>query len=267
MFKKYRPAALGNGNGAAEVAEPIVAQNATKAPPIERKPGQENSSTFWNMFASGDRDRLAERETAIYVVRTIVGEVLGAHRVGQVNFEDGDITVDDVLNAIDRKVGVGNAAGWQRLQTRAGIKPGPGAWWHRHVEQEMSKKKEKNRHVAASFDSGKFEAFSSGSWQALSGTELHRASRSRIRGLEEVNSGEKPPSWHPQIVIWAVKLLAKTIRIGCRSKNSSPLSEGQEFVKVGPEKYSFEDKFSGDLMRLRGWMKTIPENVIVRVRR
>jgi hypothetical protein len=175
MFKKYRPAALGNGNGAADVAEPIVAQNATKAPPIERKPGQENSSTFWNMFASGDRDRLAERETAIYVVRTIVGEVLGAHRVGQVNFEDGDITVDDVQNAIDRKVGVGNAAGWQRLQTRAGIKPGPGAWWHRHVEQEMSKKKEKNRHVAASFDSGKFEAFSSGSWQALSGTELHRA--------------------------------------------------------------------------------------------
>jgi hypothetical protein len=38
-------------------------------------------------------------------------------------------------------------------------------------------------------------------------------------------------------------------------------------MKVGPEKYSFEDKFSDDLMRLRGWMKTIPENVIVRMRR
>jgi len=126
MFSKYRPA-LGNGNGAGEAAEPVVAQNATKAPLIERKPGQENSSTFWNIFASGDRDRLVERETAIYVVRTIVGEVLGTHRVGQVNFEEGDITVGDCLDAIDRKVGVGNAAGWQRLQVRAGIKPGPGA--------------------------------------------------------------------------------------------------------------------------------------------
>jgi hypothetical protein len=126
MFERYRPS-LGNGNGAGEAAEPIVAQNATKAPPIERKPGPENSSTFWNMFASGDRDRLVERTTAEFVVRTIVGEVLGAHRVGQVNFKGDHITVGDCLDAIERKVGVGNPAGWQRLQARAGIKPGPGA--------------------------------------------------------------------------------------------------------------------------------------------
>jgi hypothetical protein len=60
-------------------------------------------------------------------VRQIVSEVLGAHRVGQVNFKGSEVTVGDVLDRIEKLIGAGSAAGWQWLLTRAGVQRGPGA--------------------------------------------------------------------------------------------------------------------------------------------
>jgi hypothetical protein len=91
------------------------------------RPGDEQKAEFWNQFVSGDRERLVSRETAIYVVRQIIAETLGPHRVGTVEFRQGEITIGDCLDAIGHKIGPGSAAGWQRLQAKAGFKVGPGA--------------------------------------------------------------------------------------------------------------------------------------------
>jgi len=74
---------------------------------------------FWNSFASSSRDRLVQKETAVFVTRQIVSEVLGAHRCVKIEFEE-TVTVGDCLDAIERRVGVGGAAGWQRLLKKAG---------------------------------------------------------------------------------------------------------------------------------------------------
>jgi hypothetical protein len=42
-------------------------------------------------------------------VRQIVSEVLGAHRVGQVNFKGSEVTVGDVLDRIEKLIGAGSA--------------------------------------------------------------------------------------------------------------------------------------------------------------
>ena len=44
------------------------------------------------------------------------------------------------------------------------------------------------------------------------------------------------------------------------------LSERQKFVEVASEKYGLEDKIRGDVMHVSSWVKTIPEDVIIRVR-
>jgi hypothetical protein len=119
MMESYRPEAIGNGNG--EPQKPVVPIEAEIVQePIERKAGDEKSAAFWNLFVSGSLDRLVEKETAVFVTRTIVGEVLGAHRVGRIEFS-GEITIEDILATIERQVGTGSAAGWQRLQQKAGI--------------------------------------------------------------------------------------------------------------------------------------------------
>jgi hypothetical protein len=46
---------------------------------------------------------------------------LGAHRVGKIEFS-GEITIEDILATIERQVGTGSAAGWQKLQAKAGIR-------------------------------------------------------------------------------------------------------------------------------------------------
>ena len=91
-----------------------------------RQPGDEQRPEFWAQFVRS-RDREVERGTAEFVVRTIVSETIGAHRCGKVEFGEGTVTIGDVLDRIDKMVGVGNAAGWQRLQARAGLQRGPGA--------------------------------------------------------------------------------------------------------------------------------------------
>ena len=56
-------------------AEPV--KKPEDLAPITRKDGDERSSVFWNLFASGDRKRTVAKETAIFVAKTIVDEVLG----------------------------------------------------------------------------------------------------------------------------------------------------------------------------------------------
>jgi hypothetical protein len=118
MFVSYRPQVLGNGDKG--TAKPVVEVEATEIceTPIERRPSDEKRPEFWAQFIGG-RDRLVEVSTAIFVVKTIVGEVIGAYRVGKVEFKE-PVSVGDCLDRIDQLVGVGSAAGWQRIQKKAG---------------------------------------------------------------------------------------------------------------------------------------------------
>jgi hypothetical protein len=116
MFVSYRPQVLGNGDKAKPID--VEAEKVRDEPPIERRPGDENRAEFWAQFTS-NRDRAVEASTAVFVVTTIVGQVIGAHRGGKVEFK-GPVSVGDCLDRIDQLVGVGSAAGWQRIQKKAG---------------------------------------------------------------------------------------------------------------------------------------------------
>jgi hypothetical protein len=126
MFSSYRPE-LGNGskNGEPKVVVPIEAEIVQR--PIERKAGDEQKTEFWNLFVSSSRDRPVEGGTAEFVVRTIISETIGAHRCGKIEFNEEPITVGDCLDVIERLVGVGSAAGWQRVLAKASVHRGPGA--------------------------------------------------------------------------------------------------------------------------------------------
>jgi hypothetical protein len=132
MVAAYRPGALsgnGNGSGPRTVDIPPSPVEKEALPPIVRKEGDENSSAFWGLFARAqDQERGVEKATAIYVTKTIVDEAVGGGRGNQaiVSFKTEPITIGDVISVIERLCG-GNPAGWQRLQRRAGVQPGPGA--------------------------------------------------------------------------------------------------------------------------------------------
>jgi hypothetical protein len=121
MFAQYRPA-LENGNGQVEEQKQVVeAEAQVIEAPIVRQPGDENSAAFWSLFV-GDPARLVERSTAAFVVRIIVSETVRGGQCPRVDFDNGIVRVADCLHAIERIVGAGSAAGWQRLQQKAGIK-------------------------------------------------------------------------------------------------------------------------------------------------
>jgi hypothetical protein len=121
MFAAYRPGAVANGNGHRSrdiQAEPVEKE---ALPSIVRKAGDENSSAFWNLFASGASERLVDKATAIFVTALIVSETLGAGRGHQAitAFKSEQPTVGDVLCVIDRLCG--GSAGQQLLQRKAGF--------------------------------------------------------------------------------------------------------------------------------------------------
>jgi hypothetical protein len=127
MFEEYQQRRGGNGNGhgaggqrTVEVQAEPVEKSEDLAPPISRKEGEEKPSVFWNLFASGERERIVEKATAIYVVKTIVDETVGRGLGNQaiVAFKHEPITVADVLAAIERLCG-GSPAGWQTIQRKA----------------------------------------------------------------------------------------------------------------------------------------------------
>jgi hypothetical protein len=126
LFEEYqqRRGGQGNGNGDGSKTVEVQAESVKKpevvAPPIVRKAGDEKSAVFWALFASGTGERPVERQTALYVVRTIVSETLGTHRCGEVRFGSDPVTVADVLGRIDKLCG-GSPVGWQLLQKKAGV--------------------------------------------------------------------------------------------------------------------------------------------------
>jgi hypothetical protein len=159
MFEAYRPALRANGNDDGErqrtvdvqieqvKAEPVDTKSAedaaiservrrkfaqyrrdtvpdspTAQPPIVRNEGDENSSAFWLQFVSGNGQRLVEKTTAVFVVKTVVGESIGPRYSNQpIAFGAEPITVADVLVTIERLCG-GNPAWWQHLQARRASK-------------------------------------------------------------------------------------------------------------------------------------------------
>jgi len=158
MFEAYRPALRANGNDDGErqrtvdvqieqvKAEPVDTKSAedaaiservrrkfaqyrpdtvpdspTAQPPIVRNEGDENSSAFWLQFVSGNGQRLVEKTTAVFVVKTVVGESIGPRYSNQrIAFGAEPITVADVLVTIERLCG-GNPAWCQHLQRKAGF--------------------------------------------------------------------------------------------------------------------------------------------------
>jgi hypothetical protein len=130
MFEEYqqrRGNDNGNGDGGkrtVEVAAEPVKKPEEPAPAIVRKAGAKNSAVFWNLFASGDGERQVERETAVFVVRTIVCETLGAHRCGEIRFGSAPVTVSDCLALIDKLCG-GSPVGWQSIQRKANFSASP----------------------------------------------------------------------------------------------------------------------------------------------
>jgi hypothetical protein len=103
-FANYRPTP-GNGTGHSTGRQTTPVDNGQKPrePIISCQAGDENSSTFWNLFASGDAERAVEKSTAIFVVKSIVSEILGTQRCGEVRFGSDPVTIGDVLATIDSR--------------------------------------------------------------------------------------------------------------------------------------------------------------------
>jgi hypothetical protein len=64
MYEHYRPGAPANGNGHAN--EPLEISAQVVSSPITHKDGDENSPSFWNLFASGASEQLVDKGTAIF---------------------------------------------------------------------------------------------------------------------------------------------------------------------------------------------------------
>jgi hypothetical protein len=80
-----------------------VPEQPAAQPPIVRKDGDESSQAFWNLFVSGSDQRTVAKETAIFVVGTVVSESVGPRYSNQpVTFRTEPITVADVLATIEK---------------------------------------------------------------------------------------------------------------------------------------------------------------------
>jgi hypothetical protein len=125
MMAAYRPG-LGNGNGHGERTVDVP-PSPVKPEELEPITSKADKPEFWFAFASGSGMRPVSKEVAIYVASTIVNETVGRGIGNQaiVAFKSEQPTVADVLAVIDRLCG--GPAGWQHLQKKAGIQPGPGA--------------------------------------------------------------------------------------------------------------------------------------------
>jgi hypothetical protein len=126
MFAEYQQRrGNGNGNGAGskivEVAAEVVKKPADLAKPadpgpITRQAGDEKSSVFWALFASGTGDRPVVRDTAVFVIRQILSETIGPHRVGKVEFLTETVTVSDILSILENRA---PGSAWQLIQKKA----------------------------------------------------------------------------------------------------------------------------------------------------
>jgi hypothetical protein len=87
--------------------------------PPRWRTSEENSSTFWNLFASGAPERAVEKATAIYVIRRILSETIGPHQVGKVEFLTETVTISDILSILEIRA---PGSAWQAIQRKAGYK-------------------------------------------------------------------------------------------------------------------------------------------------
>jgi hypothetical protein len=123
LYAAYRPL-QGNGNGEGQRTVDVTPSPVEKPEdpaPIVRKEGDEKSSAFWALFASGTGERLVEKACAIFVAKTIVDETVGRGLGNQaiVMIKNDPTTIADVLSVIERLCG--SPAGWQHLQRKAGL--------------------------------------------------------------------------------------------------------------------------------------------------
>jgi hypothetical protein len=121
MFSKYRPAVLGNGNGAGgDEAVASSVQQPAKPAMITHKVGDEKSQAFWRLLVGSDPEKsIVAKATATFVCRMILAEVLGYRAAGvKVEFKDDPVRLCDVLGAIDKSCD--GPSGWQLMQKKAG---------------------------------------------------------------------------------------------------------------------------------------------------
>jgi hypothetical protein len=85
---------------------------------ITRRAGDEKRQAFWKMLVRSDPEKaLVTRETAIFVCRTVLAEVLGYRATGlKIEFKDNPVRLSDVLGAIDKLCD--GSAGWQAMQKK-----------------------------------------------------------------------------------------------------------------------------------------------------
>jgi hypothetical protein len=122
MFSQYKPGLIGNGEGA-DVKEAVASsvQQPAKPPVITHQSGDEKRASFWRTLVSSDPEKtLVARETATFVCRTILAEVLGYRASGaKIEFKDDPLRLCDVLGAIDKLCE--GPGGWQVMQKKAGF--------------------------------------------------------------------------------------------------------------------------------------------------
>jgi hypothetical protein len=125
MFQKYKPGLIGNGEGKVrEIETTPVSESGQQThgiPVIEHKVGDEKRQSFWKAIVNTDPEKaLVARETALFVCRTILVEVLGYRAAGvKVEFSDDPVRLSDVLGAIDKLCE--GPGGWQAMQKKAGF--------------------------------------------------------------------------------------------------------------------------------------------------
>ena len=98
------------------------AEQPTVQSPIVRKGGDEQKEIFWDLFVSGDSQRLVERATALFVVKEIVRESVGPRFAQPASFGPNSITVEEVLAEIRR---LSEPWGWKVLTRKAGFTASP----------------------------------------------------------------------------------------------------------------------------------------------
>ena len=107
-------AAKHNGNGAPST-DVAAASSGLVLGPVRWPKDADPSSTWWHQLVTGDAERAIEHETAIKVVRRVVGELVGEGRAKEVSidFDDGEsVTVGGVYRLLEELTG---NEGWRKL--------------------------------------------------------------------------------------------------------------------------------------------------------
>jgi hypothetical protein len=113
MYERYRPSELGNGEKVRPIVEESVPQAAEPAQSsvITHKDGDEKRKEFWRALVNAHPENFVARETAVFVVRSILMPLTGyKRRLLEIDFANHPTTVEDLFTRLEQLAG---PVGWQ----------------------------------------------------------------------------------------------------------------------------------------------------------